>query len=226
MTTAVQNDVQIVPVDFIWEQITSLTWFQAVLSVSFGSVYLLYGWRIFKILTVICFGLIGMFGGMWIGRGMGGNMEMWGGFIGLLVLASLSIPMIKWCICLLGLLAGGILTGGIWYACELPQLYMWAGALVGAVAGGMISFIVFKAAVMLFTSMGGSGIMMTGMLALLYIYDMKMNTPVPEGEVYVSWVQTLVFESRWFLPVVLLTPTIIGLFTQNKFIKKSADWKI
>ena len=68
MTTAVKNDADIVPVDFIWEQISTLTWFQAVLAVSFGVVYLVYGWRIFKVLTVICFGLIGMFAGMMIGK--------------------------------------------------------------------------------------------------------------------------------------------------------------
>ena len=39
-------DKQIVPVDEIWKQITALSWLQAVLAVSFGVVYQLYGWRI------------------------------------------------------------------------------------------------------------------------------------------------------------------------------------
>ena len=58
LTTAVENDIKLVPVEFIWEQINTLSWFHAVLAISFGVVYLLYGWRIFKALTVICFGLI------------------------------------------------------------------------------------------------------------------------------------------------------------------------
>lgn len=221
MTTAVKNDADIVPVDFIWEQISTLTWFQAVLAVSFGVVYLIYGWRIFKVLTVISFGLIGMFVGMTIGKNVGN--EMWGGIIGLAAMAILSIPLMKWCICLLGALAGGTLTGAIWYAFGLPQLYMWAGAAVGAVAGGMISFIVFKAAVMLFTSLGGSTIMMTGFLALLHLYELKTEPPVDGA---ITFVQDHIYNNHWFLPLTLLAPTIFGLFIQHKFIKKSSEWEI
>lgn len=224
MTTAVANDVDWVPVDFIWEQITTLSWFHAVLAISFGVVYLIYGWRIFKALTVICFGLIGMFVGMSLGRGFGS--EMWGGFFGLLVLAILSVPLMKYCICMLGAIAGGILTGGIWYACELPQLYMWAGAAVGAVAGGMISFIVFKIAVMLFTSLGGSAIMMSGLIALMNIYQFNHLSPEAKAEGVETMVKSLVFNHQWFLPVVMLTPTIIGFILQNKLIKKSSEWEI
>ena len=65
--TRVVNDVQWVPLDEIWNQITALTWLQAVIAVSFGLVYMLYGWRIFRILVVISFALIGMFLGIWLG---------------------------------------------------------------------------------------------------------------------------------------------------------------
>ena len=224
LTTAVPNDVDWIPVDFIWEQINTLSWFHAVLAISFGVVYLLYGWRIFKALTVICFGLIGMFAGMSLGRGMGS--EMWGGFFGLLILAILSVPLMKYCICLLGALAGGILTGAIWYACGLPQIYMWAGAAVGAIFGGMISFIVFKMSVMLFTSLGGSTIMMSGVLSLLDKYQNIHLTPeqIEAGEQ--TMIHSLIFETNWFLPAALLTPTIIGLILQHKFIKKSSEWEI
>lgn len=224
LTTAVPVDVEVVPVDFIWEQITTLSWFHAVLAISFGIVYLIYGWRIFKALTVICFGLIGMFLGMSLGEGLGS--VMWGGFFGLLAFAILSIPLMKYCICMLGALAGGILTGAIWYACELPQIYMWAGAATGAVAGGMISFIVFKIAVMLFTSLGGSAIMMSGLLALVNIYQLSNITEEQKLEGIETMVKTMVFNDQWFLPVVMLTPTIIGLVLQNKLIKKSSEWEI
>lgn len=223
LTTAVENDVDWVPVDFIWEQISSLSWFHAVLAISFGVVYLLYGWRIFKALTVISFGLIGMFVGMELGKSMGS--QMWGGVVGLTVLASLSMPLMKYCICILGALAGGILTGAIWHACELPQLYIWAGGAVGAVAGGMISFIVFKVAVMLFTSLGGSTIMMSGILALLHLYQFNNLTPEAK-EIGDTFIKDMVFNVQWFLPVALLAPTLIGLILQNKFIKKSSEWEI
>ena len=43
----VEEDVQVVPIDFIWEQITALSWLQAILAISFGVVYLMYGWRLY-----------------------------------------------------------------------------------------------------------------------------------------------------------------------------------
>lgn len=209
---------EIVPIDWIYEQITTLTWFQAVIAVAFGVVYLLYGWRIFKVLAVVSFGLLGMWGGMWVGRQVGGH-ELGGGLIGTGVLAVLSVPLIRYAVSILGAVAGAVITGGLWYAVELPETYIWAGGLVGAVAGGMISFIVFKAAVMLFTSMGGSVIMMSGLLALFYHYEENVNG----GAVHVH---ELVYEHNWFLPVVVIVPTIIGLFVQHKLVKGAQNWQI
>ena len=211
------QDLDIVPIDFIWEQIVSLSWLQAVLAISFGIVYLLYGWRIFKVLVVISFGLLGMFIGIKVGRYAG--TEIWGGVIGLIAMAVISVPLMKWCVCALGAVAGGILTGGLWYAFELPQMYIWAGAIVGVVAGGMISFIVLKAAVMLFTSLGGSAITVVGMLALLHLYE-TMAEPATTN------IHDLVFEQNWFLPVALTVPTVIGIAMQNRFVKHSQKWEL
>ncbi|MCK5175087.1 MAG: hypothetical protein KAR47_16960 [Planctomycetes bacterium] len=212
------EDIQVVPIDFIWEQITTLTWFQAVLAISFGVVYLMYGWRIFRVLVVISFALLGMLAGIHVGKFFNGS-EIWGGVVGLLLAAFLSMPLMKWCVCILGAAAGGILTGGLWYAFELPQTYIWAGSLVGVVAGGMISFIVLKAAVMLFTSLGGSGITVVGALALLHLYETTVASPATDN------IHNLVFEKDWFLPVALMVPTILGMMLQNKFIKHSHKWE-
>jgi hypothetical protein len=211
------QDLDIVPIDFIWEQIVSLSWLQAVLAISFGVVYMLYGWRIFKVLVVISFGLLGMFIGIKVGR-YAGN-EIWGGVIGLVTMAVISVPLMKWCICILGAAAGGILTGGLWYAFELPQMYIWAGAIVGVVAGGMISFIVLKVAVMLFTSLGGSAITVIGTLALLHLYETAANPPTAN-------IHDLVFDQNWFLPVALILPTFIGMAMQNKFVRHSKKWEL
>lgn len=211
------QDLDIVPIDFIWEQIVSLSWLQAVLAISFGIVYMLYGWRIFKVLVVISFGLLGMFIGIKVGRYAG--TEIWGGVIGLVTMAVISVPLMKWCICILGAAAGGILTGGLWYAFGWPQMYIWAGALVGVVAGGMISFIVLKVAVMLFTSLGGSAITVIGTLALLHLYETAANPPTAN-------IHDLVFDQNWFLPAALILPTFIGMAMQNKFVRHSKKWEL
>ncbi len=204
----------VVPMETFWSYITSLNLVEAVTFISFGAVCLFYGWRVFKILVVISFALLGLFLGFSItDKIVGLNSQLWGGLVGMVLLAVLSIPLMKWAVCLLGAAAGGILTSGIWYASGLTERYILAGALIGMVAGGMISFIVYKVAVILFTSLGGSCLIVVGSLALLYLY------PQTSGRV-----EDIIFTKKWFLPTVLMAPTLIGVILQNKFVKDSKDW--
>lgn len=205
----------VVPVDRIWEQITSLGLLEALTFISFGVVCLFYGWRVFKILVTISFALIGLFVGVWTNKLLIGGSGLWLGIICMVLFAFFSVPLMRWGVCILGAAAGGILAGGVWYAFKLPEQYIWAGALVGIIAGGMISFIIFKIAVMLFTSFGGSVLVVVGVLAIMYDY---MPTTVD--------VQQLIYNQKWFLPVALLVPMAVGIFLQNKFIRSSKDWSV
>jgi hypothetical protein len=208
--------------DSLWGQVITLSWLQAVIAISFGVLYLLYGWRIFRAVVVICFGLVGLFVGIKIGGRFGS--EILGGIAGLVILAGASIPLMRWAVSLLGAIAGGIITGGIWYAFELPEKYLPAGALIGIIAGGMISFIVFKVAVMLFTSFGGGVLIITGLLALVHLYESVQTSS--SGTVTTETVKTMLYTHNWFLPALLLAPTIIGIIVQNKFIKSSKSWSV
>jgi hypothetical protein len=215
------ESVQIVPLDLIWEQVTSLSWLQAVIGISFGMVYLLYGWRIFRILVVISFGLAGMYIGMLAGQRFGNqhdNMQLWGGVLGMFAMAILSMNLIRWGVSLLGAAAGGVVTGGLWYAFGLPEQYIWAGAIIGVVAGGMMSFILLKISVMLFTSLGGSVIVAINFLALMHLYQTKVMVPPNTN------IEQMFFDKTWFLPMIIILPTIIGMIVQNKLIKTSSDW--
>jgi hypothetical protein len=206
----------VVPIDLFWDYITSLRWLEALTFISFGAVCLMYGWRVFKVLVVISFALLGLGLGMIIGgKIVGQSSQLWGGAIGLVLMALISIPLMQYAVSVLGAMAGGMLTAGLWYACGLNETYIWAGALIGVIAGGMISFIVFRIAVMLFSSLGGSSLMVVGLLALLYRFPQT-------GE----QVQQLVFEQKWFLPVALIVPTVTGLIVQNKCIKGAKEWEV
>ena len=206
----------VVPIESFWTYITSLDLVEAITFISFGVVCLFYGWRVFKVLVVISFALLGAYLGVAVtNKIVGLNNQFFGGMVGMVVLGVLSVPLMRWSVCVLGAAAGGIVTSGIWYASGLPERYILAGALIGMVAGGMISFIIFKIAVVLFSSMGGSALMVVGMLALLYRY---MNT---DGQI-----ERLVCEQKWFMPVALMVPTIAGIILQNKFIKSSKDWDL
>ena len=206
----------IIPIDAMWEHITSLRGFEALMLISFGSICLFYGWRIFKILVIIAFSLLGLsIGWLFTERFVVGLDPLWGGIVGMVALAVASVTFLKWAVCALGTIAGGFVTASIWYAAGLSEQYIWAGALIGMVAGGMIAFIIFKIAIMLFTSLGGSFLIVTGVLALLYLW------PQTQENVH-DWF----FNKQWFLPVIIMVPTFVGLYIQNKFIKGSAEWSV
>jgi len=210
-----QAEQDVVPIDFIWDQVRALNTVEALTFICFGLVCLLYGWRIFRMLVTIGFALVGLSVGVWTNRLLIRGNEMLLGIICMALFAVFSMPFMRFGVSILGAAAGGILTAAVWYACELPEQYIWAGALIGLVAGFMISFIVFKIAVMLFSSLAGSAIMVAGVLAVLNNYDLTAKQ-----------VNDLSHHHNWFLPAALLIPTIAGIILQNKFIKSSRDWSV
>jgi len=205
----------IVPIDLIWEHIISLNLVEALAFMSFGAVCLFYGWRIFKILVTISFGLIGLLAGIQLNRLLIGGNAIWLGVIFMVALAFLSVPLMRWAVCVLGAIAGGALTSGAWYASPLAEQYIWAGALIGVVAGGMISFIIFKYAVILFTSLAGSSLIVMAILAIMYQYLGAAEQA-----------EQLVFTHKWSMPVMLVIPMTVGILLQNKFIKGTKNWNI
>jgi hypothetical protein len=201
--------------NFIWEHVTSLGPVEALTFISFGVVWLFYGWRVFKILVTICFALGGLLLGIWANNALIHGNVIWLSALFAALLAIMSIPLMRWGVTLLGAAAGGVLTAGGWIALRLPEQYIWAGAIIGIIAGAMISFIVFKIAVMLFTSLGGSALMVVGVLAILYKYMGAAER-----------LQDLFFNKKWFLPLMLLTPIVIGIILQYRFIKGAKDWSV
>ncbi len=204
--------------DQIWLQATSLSWLQAVVAISFGVIPLMYGWRIYKVLAVIGFGLLGLYFGLWAGVRL--HHALLGGILGSAILIVLSMPLMRWAVCVLGALAGGVITAGVWHACTLPEQFVWAGALVGIVAGGLISFVVFKLAVMLFTSLAGASLVTIGVFALIYRFETFVQDPPT------MYLNELYYNQSWFLPLVLIAGTFFGIILQLRFLKSSKDWSV
>ncbi len=204
--------------DQIWQQVTALTPLQAVLAVSFGIIPLMYGWRIYKALTVIGLGLLGLYIGMRVGAHF--EKVILGSVIGAALLAILALPLMRWAVSILGAIAGGVLAAGVWYTCHLPQQFVWAGALVGVVAGGMISFVVFKLSVMLFTSFAGASLILIGVFSLIYRYETFAQDPPT------THLNQLYYDNQWFLPALLIGSTLFGIILQFKFFRSSKDWSI
>jgi hypothetical protein len=204
--------------DQIWQQATTLTWLQAVLAISFGIIPLMYGWRIYKLLTVIGFGLLGLYIGMLIGNHF--EKVLLCTTLGAVLLVILALPLMRWAVCVLGAIAGGIIAAGVWHACNLPQQFVWAGALVGLVSGGMLSFVIFKLAVMLYTSFSGASLIIIGVFALIYRYETYINDPPTMN------LNHLYYDNHWFLPLLLIAGTCLGIILQFRFLKGSKDWSV
>lgn len=205
----------IVPILKIWEHIRTVGVPEALMFIAFGIICMFYGWRIFKALTIMAFALIGLFIGALISQKINLPDNPIPPVLTAIVLGIASLPLMKWAVGILGALAGAVLTGSIWFAMKLPDEYLWAGALIGLIAGGMISFIVFKIAIILFTSIGGSSMLVSGVLALLCHYSQTVEKT-----------QELFLGPRWFIPVALIVPVLISIFWQNRFAKKSPEWSV
>ena len=68
---------------------------------------------------------------------------------------------------------------------------------------------------MLFSCLGGSTLLVVGILALFYLWPDTTEQ-----------IQELVFEENWFLPVTLIVPTVLGFILQGKFIRGSSEWSL
>jgi len=208
-----QQTNSIVPFDTLWQHVSTLDLVEALTFIAFGTVWLFYGWRIFKILVTICFGLLGLVLGIWANQQLIAGDSFWLGVICATFFAILSIPFMRWGVSVLGAFSGAVLTAGAWMALGLPQEYVWAGGLTGLIAGGMISFIIFKIAVILFTSLGGSVLLALGALAII------CHNLVTQQEL-----KDFVLQNQWFLPALVLGPMVGGILLQNKLIKGAPDW--
>jgi hypothetical protein len=208
-----QQTNSIVPFDTLWQHVNTLDLIEALTFIAFGAVWLFYGWRIFKILVTICFGLLGLILGIWANQELIAGDSFWLGVICATFFAILSIPFMRWGVSVLGAFSGAVLTAGAWIAFGLPQEYVWAGGLMGLIAGGMISFVIFKIAVILFTSLGGSVLLAVGALAILCHHLMTQQE-----------LKDFVLQNQWFLPALVLGPMLGGILLQNKLIKGAPDW--
>jgi hypothetical protein len=204
--------------DQIWQQATTLSWFQAVLAIAFGIIPLMYGWRIYKLLTVIGLGLLGLYIGKLVGHHF--DKVILCTVAGTILFVILALPLMRWAVSILGAVAGGIIAAGVWHACNLPQQFVWAGALVGVVSGGMLSFVVFKLAVMLYTSFEGASLIIIGVFALIYRYETYVNDPPTMN------LNHLYYDNHWFLPLLLIAGTCLGIILQFRFLKGSKDWSV
>ena len=174
----------------------------AVLLLALGILYLLCGWYMFKVLLTFNATLVGALLGALIGRAMGSTAA--GALLGAFVTAVIAWPLMKHTVAITGALFGAVLGASLWLNAGLDERYVAAGAAIGMTFFGLLSFILFRSSVVLYTSFQGSVMGVLGLLGLIY----KVHEAAP----HVSQAMTV---KPFVLPMILFVLTIIGLLFQQ-----------
>jgi hypothetical protein len=196
---------------------------KAVLLLAVGLVYLLYGWKVFKMLVILNAAMIGIALGAMIGRGSPTtpNLPTFTGIAGGLLLGVAAWPLMKYAVSLMGALVGSLVGYGLWrYIADAAgqvtlSQYAWAGALLGLVTLGMLAFVIFQITVMIFTSIQGTAMAVSGVLALLLHYpSIRLD------------LQNSLTTEMHLLPLLIAVPSAIGfIFQDAAFTKKTKKKK-
>jgi len=196
------------------DSLGTLAAFYGLLLLCLGIGCLLYGRRSYKtivVLDAIALGaLVGaMLGGLMVRQGGQQNTQAICAIAGGLLLGVAAFPMMKGGVAVMGGLAGAFIGYGLWlYVAGLTQSeglesHAWAGALIGLIALGLLSFVIFNETIMIFTALEGSVLAASGTLALL----MKFGS-------FRDGLQRNLVDNVHLMPLLLVVPAGIGLAYQ------------
>ncbi len=180
-----------------------------------GLVTMLNGYKYHRTVVIVTASAIGAFAGYALGK----HLENQAAYI---VAGCLSIllavgcwPLMKYAVALVGGLAGAFIGANTWASIaavmqdtQRAQAMMdnyWIGAMIGLIVCGMLSFIVFKFSVVMFTSFGGSTIAVFGAIALLLQVPLWQET-----------VQSSLTAHPIVIPLLIAVPSVIGLILQQQ----------
>jgi hypothetical protein len=174
----------------------------AVILVFAGIIYLMFGFKVFKFLVMLNAAVFGAYLGAILGKH--GDAALGGALIGGVVAAAIAWPTMRFAVAAMGGTFGAVLGASLWRTANLDPNMAWAGAVVGLATLGLLSFILFRGSVMMFTSLQGASMLVFGILGLIFKY--------PEAAQTVADKITL---KPLILPAAVLVPALIGLVFQQ-----------
>lgn len=195
---------------------------QAVGLVLLGAAFLIFGYRWFKAFVIINAAILGAVAGAWLGSILSDarNMPLTCGIGGAIVLGLLAWPLLRYAVALMASAAGAVAGFWAWQAiaaaCGQNDLarHAWIGALVGLLLAGALAFLVFRAAVMLFTAVQGSLLAVAGVLALMISFGL-LSPPLRQS----------LQREPYLLPAILAVPALLGFFVQSRGLPRKTEEK-
>jgi hypothetical protein len=175
----------------------------ATILVIAGMIYLMFGWYAFKGLVTVNAAMAGGCLGAIIGDRIA-DAALIGAVVGAVLAAATTWPMMKYAIALMGGLFGTLIGAALWRSFNLEPNLAWAGGMIGLITFGLLSFILFKTSVMMFTSLQGAVMLTFGVLGLIFKYQSIAPQVVQHLQV-----------KPFLLPLAIFIPTVLGLIYQQ-----------
>lgn len=168
-----------------------------------GALLMTFGFKAYR--WIVFLNLVGL--GYWLGQQMGAKsqLETIGAVIGAALMGVAALPLMKYAVATCGGLVGAVIGMVVWAYCEQPMDMAWAGGLVGLAVLGMLSFILFKTTVILFTSIEGAAMFVLGVCALLLRY-----------KPWAQDVQTNLGTKPVLIPLLVISLAAVALFWQHQ----------
>lgn len=168
-----------------------------------GFLLILFGFKGYR--WIVVFNCVAL--GFWLGGMLGERAQITtvAAVLGALVCGAISWPLMKYAVALCGGLVGAVIGMEIWAYCNQPVEMAWAGGLVGIAVLGLLSFILFKTSVILFTCVQGATMAVLGAAALLIKYSPWSNQ-----------VGHSFNEKPVLMPVLVFSIALLGLLWQHQ----------
>lgn len=175
-----------------------------------GSLLMIFGFKAYKWIVLLNFIALGWWLGPMLVKGEttdkgGQDLAIVMSIAGAVLMGIVAWPLLRYAVAACGGLVGFVIGMVVWAYCDQPLNLAWAGGLVGLAVLGMLSFVLFKTTVILFTSIEGAAMFVFGTCALLMHY-------APWQKQVASSLDT----KPILLPLIIGTMAAIALFWQHQ----------
>jgi len=123
--------------------------------------------------------------------------------------ATVATPMLRWTVAIFGGLTGAFLGANAWTLTNAsPHDAQWAGAVMGFIALALLSFVIFRIVVVLFTSIGGAAMTVLGAITCL------MQVPGWEPAIRNS-----LSTNQYLIPLLVTVAAVAGFVIQESRVR-------
>jgi hypothetical protein len=171
------------------EMLSSSPAYVALVVMALGMLWLVWGYDFYRYLVTMLFALAGVILGYKWGQSFGYahiTAVAVGG-----VFALVAWPLVRWSTAVACGYGGWVVGVAVWQLCGQAESYSWAGGAIGFVFLAMLTFIIFKPAVILWASIQGTQLFLSGLLASLLIWPISRTQTQQIMYHHAQWILAL-----------------------------------